>query len=120
MSQVLRKRSVTLLRWTLGIVVLLQSIRFVLSSSAAHFLAAAGLPGWIRPALGGGEAVAAVLYLLPYTRSIGSYAMLVIFALAVVLHVVHGQFEVEWLVVYAMAVIVTMAHGEEGRAEAGQ
>jgi len=56
----------------------------------------------------------------PYTRSIGSYALLVIFALAVLLHVVHGQFEVEWLVVYGIAVIVTMTHGEEGRAEAGQ
>lgn len=120
MNLVLRKNSVALLRWTLGIVVLIQSFRFVLSSSAAHFLATAGLPGWIHPALGGGEIAAAILYLVPHTRSIGGYALLVIFALAVLLHVVHGQFEVEWLVVYAMAVVVTMTHGEEGRAEAGQ
>lgn len=35
---------IPLLRWTLGIVVLLEYIEFVLSASAAHFLSKTGLP----------------------------------------------------------------------------
>ncbi|HEV2495406.1 MAG TPA: hypothetical protein VG204_20295 [Terriglobia bacterium] len=32
------------MRWTVGVVVLLESVRFAFSSSAAHFLARAGAP----------------------------------------------------------------------------
>jgi len=49
------KFSIPLLRWTLGLVVLLESCQFVFSNSAAHFLAKAGLPSWIRAVLGGAE-----------------------------------------------------------------
>jgi hypothetical protein len=117
MNQQLRKFSIPLLRWSVGLVVLLESVRFAVSSSAAHFLARAGLPAWVQPALGGAEMVAAILFLLPYTRALGGYTLLVIFALAVVIHVLHRQFDVAWLIVYAMAVIASMAHGEERNPE---
>lgn len=112
MNSQLKRISIPLLRWTVGLVVLMESLRFAVSPSAAHFLARAGLPLWIRPALGGAELAAAILFLLPGTRSLGGYALLVIFALAVLIHVLHGQFDVSWLVVYAVAVIVSMTHSE--------
>ena len=112
MNPQLERISIPLLRWTVGLVALIESLRFAVSPSAAHFLARAGLPLWIRPALGGAELAAAILFLLPGTRSLGGYALLVIFALAVLIHVLHGQFDVSWLVVYAVAVIVSMTHRE--------
>lgn len=113
MNPQLERISIPLLRWTVGLSVLIESLRFAVSPSAAHFLARAGLPLWIRPALGGAELAAAILFLLPWTRSFGGYALLVIFALAVLIHVLHGQFDVSGLVVYAMAVLVSIAHGQE-------
>jgi uncharacterized membrane protein YphA (DoxX/SURF4 family) len=107
------KSSILLLRWTLGIIVLLESIEFVFSASTAHFLAKTGLPSWVQPVLGGAEVIAAVLFLVPYTARAGSYLLLVIFALAAVVHILHGQFNVGGLIVYAAAVIVCMASAEE-------
>lgn len=118
MNQNLKSISVPLLRWTLGIVVLFESIRFIFSSSAAHFIAKAGLPSWIRSALGGGEIIAAILFLVPYTSIAGSYALLVIFALAAIVHFLHGQFDVGGMIVYAVAVIVCTTHREDANAEA--
>lgn len=67
--------------------------------------------------MGGGEILAAVLFLVPYTARAGSYLLLVIFALAAVVHVLHGQYNVGGLVVYAAAVIVCMTRHENTAAE---
>jgi hypothetical protein len=109
--------SIPLLRWTLGLVVILESFEFIFSSSVAHFLAKTGLPSWIRPILGGAEIIAAVLFLLPITTLLGGYLLLVIFTMAVLLHVLHGQFAVEGLIVYAVAVLVCMAYKGRTTAE---
>ena len=113
-----KSSSIPLLRWTLGLVVLLESFQFVFSSSAAHFLAKAGLPSWIQPVLGGAEIIATVLFLVPFTALVGSCLLLVIFALAALVHILHGQYEVEGLLVFAAAVFVCMAHSENRTAEA--
>lgn len=110
--------SIPLLRWTLGLVVILESFLFVFSSSAAHFLAKAGLPSWIQPILGGTEILAAVLFLVPLTAAIGGYLLLVIFAFAILLHLLHGQYQVGELFVYAAAITVCMAHPQNRKAEA--
>jgi hypothetical protein len=120
MSTQLKSFSIPLLRWTLGLVVLLESCQFVFSASAAHFLAKAGLPSWIQPALGGAEIVAAVLFLVPFTALVGSYLLLVIFALAVLVHILHGQYEVGGLLVYAAAVFVCLSHTKNATAEAAR
>jgi hypothetical protein len=119
MNARLAKCSISLLRWTLGLVVLLESFAFVFSTSAAHFLAKAGLPFWIRPVLGGAEIIAAILFLVPFTAAIGGYLLLVVFGFAFLIHVLHGQYEVGGLVVYAAAVLVCMAHAENKTQEAG-
>jgi DoxX-like protein len=119
MNANLAKVSLPLLRWTLSLVVTLESCQFVFSTSAAHFLASAGLPSWIRPVLGGSEIIAAILFLVPITTMIGGYLLLFIFGLAVLVHVLHGRYEVGGLVVYAAAVLVCMAHKENRTPEAG-
>ncbi|HXM44976.1 MAG TPA: DoxX family protein [Bryobacteraceae bacterium] len=98
------------LRWALGLVVLWESVHFALSAAGAHQFAETGLPQWIRPALGGSEAVAAILFLAPAVSLVGGYALLVIFAIAVCVHFLHGRYEVGALIVYGMAVIACMAH----------
>jgi hypothetical protein len=118
MSARLKNFSIPLLRWTLGLVVLLESFQFVFSTSAAHFLAKAGLPSWIQPVLGGAEIIAAVLFLVPFTALFGGYLLLVIFALAALVHILHGQVDVGGLVVNAAAVLVCMAYRENRAAEA--
>lgn len=118
MNAQLTKLSVPLLRWTLGLVVILESGQFIFSSSAAHFLAKTGLPAWIRPVLGGAEILAAILFLVPVTTVIGSYFLLVIFGLAAFVHLLHGQYGVEGLVLYAVVVLVCMAHAQNGATEA--
>jgi hypothetical protein len=118
MNANLARVSVPLLRRTLGLVVILESCKFVFSSAAAHFLAEAGLPSWIRPVLGGAEIIAAVLFLTPFATVFGSYLLLVIFGLAALVHLLHGQYEVGGLVVYAVAVLVCLAHAENRTPEA--
>ena len=63
MNRPLKKFAIPGLRYTLGVVVLLESLRFAFSHSAAHLLARVGLPQWIAPTLGGTEALAAILAL---------------------------------------------------------
>jgi hypothetical protein len=108
MNSALAKNSVPLLRWVLGLVVILESGRFVFSTAAAHFLQRAGLPSWIQPVLGISEALAALLFVLPLTNLAGGYLLLAMLALAALLHVLHGQFDVGGLLVYAAAVLVCM------------
>jgi hypothetical protein len=118
MNPQFKKAAITGLQWVLGLVVLLESARFALSSAAAHQFARTGLPQWIPPALGGSETLASFLFLVPSTRVIGGYALLVVFAIALTVHILHGQFDVGGLVVYSMAVIVCMTHRNIADAEA--
>jgi hypothetical protein len=69
------------------------------------------------PVLGGSEIIAAVLFLVPFTATIGGYLLLVIFAVAALLHILHGQYGVEGLLVYAVAAIVSMAHAKNETTE---
>ena len=119
MNTGLTRYSIPLLRSTLGLVIVVESFEFVFSNSAAHFLAKAGLPFWIRPVLGGAEIIAAILFLVPFTAAIGSYLLLVVFGLAALLHILHGQYEVGGLLVYAVAVLVCVAHAKNKTQEAG-
>lgn len=89
---------------------IVESLRLAFEPSAARHFARAGIPLWMRPALAWAEIAAAVLFLLPFTTGVGGYALLVIFVIAALLHVLHGEFDVTALVVYSMAVLVSLAH----------
>jgi len=112
MNRQIKKFAIPGLRYALGVVVLLESIHFALSHSTIHQLTRMGLPRWIGPALGGSEALAALLFLVPAATAVGGCALLVIFAIAVGIHWLHGEADVGGLIVYAAAVIVCLTHGE--------
>src|SRR5271169_2337362 len=110
MNKQLKRFAIPGLRWTLGLVVLWQSIQFVLSSSAGQHLAKLGLPMWVQPALGGAEILAALLFLLPATGLVGGYCLLVVFVVAILIHCLHSEFDVGGLLIYAMAVVVCITN----------
>ena len=110
MNHQANKFAISGFRYVLGLVVLLESLHFALSPHAAHQFAKTGLPSWVRPALGGSEALAALLFLLPAASLVGGYMLLVVFAIAAGIHFLRGEFDVGSLIVYGMAVIVCMTH----------
>src|ERR1700693_908420 len=106
------KNAITGLRWTLGLVVLYESFMLAFEPGRIRSFEHTGLPHFIRPVLTGGEIVAAALFLVPLTKMVGSYSLLVIYALAAMIHILHGQYDVGELIVYSMAVWVTSAQSE--------
>jgi len=118
MSPQMERLAIPLLRWTLGLVVVWESYRFAVSSSAAHFLVKAGLPQWVAPVLGGAEIVAAILFLIPVATVFGGYLLLFIFAIAALLHILHGAFDVSGLLVYSAAVFACISHSRQTQTEA--
>jgi uncharacterized membrane protein YphA (DoxX/SURF4 family) len=109
MSRTRKDVAIIVLRLVLGLVVLVQSFIFLFGGESAKFLARHGLPDAIRLILGSSEVVAAILFLLPPTLKAGAWFLLAVFAGAISLHLVHGQFDVGGLLVYSAAVLVVLA-----------
>lgn len=99
-----RTASVIPLRWALGFVVLWESCHFAFSAAEAQHLGQMGLPSWLGPVLGGAESLAALMFLIPKLDRIGGLLLLVTFAVAAAIHVLHGQFQIGSLLVYSVAV----------------
>ena len=99
------------LHWTVGLVVLLESCRTFLGAHAGlHSAGHAGALAWVRLALSGAEIVGALFFLVPVTTLVGGYALLAIFAAAIVIHGLHGEFwGLEILLLYGAAVFVSLA-----------
>ena len=117
MTDAARKFALSFLRWSTGLVVLWKS-RLTFRAAILHLHA----PGTGHPAalvhlrlvVSGVEILAAALFLIPCCEKTGGYALLVIFALAVVIHLLHGDFGgMEILFVYAAAVLVCLAFRAE-------
>jgi len=104
-----KKSAVTLLRLVLGTNVLFESLLLIVSEPEAATIAHHALPKVVRLGLGWGEVVAAILFLLPPTVRPGSVFLLCVFAVAILIHAAHGQFQVGALVTYAAAVLVVFS-----------
>jgi len=104
------KTGLTVLRLALGIVVLIEAVRFVLPS-AAHEFARTHMPGIIRLILGFGEIAGCVLVLIPKTSARGAWLLLAIFCMAIILHLLHGWYDVSNLVIYAAAAFAVASNG---------
>jgi hypothetical protein len=113
MKELLSTIAVPGLRLALGVVVLLESVHFAFSPASAHHFAQTGWAQWIGPALGWSEAVAALLFVVPITTLVGGSALILIFAIAIAIHLQGGDFGIGGLIVYSMAVIVCIAHREK-------
>jgi hypothetical protein len=111
MNQQLNKVAVPGLRWATGLVVLWESSReFLHTVHAIHNHSHSLTLISIRLILASSEIVAVMLFLVPRTRVVGSYALLIIFALAMGIHIAHGEWGILSLSVYAMAVLVSLAN----------
>ena len=97
-------RAFVLLWWTLGVVLLVGSVQTVQSF-------------WHHSPvvlLGGVEAVAAVLFLVPQTLRLGAAALLLTLAVALLLHLT--MHELRWdLLLYASGVYFVAVHGSLSR-----
>lgn len=96
------KRGLTVLQWSLGIVILIEAILFVLPG-AAHSFARTHMPAFVRMILGFGEIVGCVLLLIPQTTVRGAWLLLAVFVFAILLHLLHGMYGIGNLVIYAAA-----------------
>jgi hypothetical protein len=114
-----RSRTLLGLQWMVGLVVIIESLRLAFDPSAARHFARTGMPLWMRPTLAWTEIAGAILFLVPFTTLLGGYLLLVIFFLAALLHVLHGEFDIGALFVYAMAVLVSMAYRSDAKSETG-
>ena len=101
------RRTLLVLRLAVGLVSLWQSATTVLHGFGAgswHHGFAAILRG-----VAVAEIVAALLFLIPATKRVGGWLLLGVFAVAIALHVLHGEWGFGGLVVYATAVWVVLA-----------
>src|SRR5271165_1939128 len=96
------KCAMTALQWALGIVILIEAVLFLLPS-AAHDFARTHMPGFIRLILGFGEIIGCVLLLIPKTAIRGAWLLVTVFVFAILLHLLHGTYNVGNLVIYTAA-----------------
>ncbi|HET6177161.1 MAG TPA: DoxX family protein, partial [Candidatus Sulfotelmatobacter sp.] len=89
MSAAGTKAALTVLQWTLGVVILIEAVLFVLPS-AAHDFARSHMPSILRMVLGWGEIAGCVLLLIPQTAVRGAWVLIAVFTLAIVTHLMHG------------------------------
>ena len=96
------KMGLTVLRLTLGIVVPFEAILFVLPG-AAHSFSRTHMPAIVRMVLGFGEIAGCVLILVPQTAIRGAWLLLAVLVFAILLHLLHGMYDIGNVVVYAAA-----------------
>ena len=111
------KTALLCLRWTIGIVLLVEAGLLAFSRSEIHFAGHAGVHHWIRLALAWSEMLACILLLVPRTLKTGAALLLIVFALAAMVHMLHGDFQIGGLLIYAASVWVVLSQSEPSRVE---
>src|SRR5271169_1984918 len=102
MTEQRMKTALTGLQWTLGLVILVEAVLFVMPS-ARHDFAKTHMPDIVRLVLGWGEIIGSVLLLIPRTSVRGGWFLAGIFVLAIAVHLLHGANNVGNLVIYTAA-----------------
>ncbi len=102
MSPVKNNVGMIVLRYSLGVVILIEAVMFVLPS-AAHDFAGTHMPGFVRMVLGFGEILGCVLLLIPQTAIRGAWVLVAVFIMGILLHLLHGMYGIGNLVIYAAA-----------------
>ncbi len=102
MTEQRMRTALTGLQWTLGLVVLIEAVLFVMPG-AGHDFAKTHMPDIVRQVLGWGEIIGAVLLLIPRTAVRGGWVLVGVFVLAIVVHLLHGTYNVGNLLIYTAA-----------------
>jgi uncharacterized membrane protein YphA (DoxX/SURF4 family) len=106
-------RAIAVLRIVLGIVVLIQSVQaLVPRETGLHSPRLAR----VLPILAGVEILGALLMLVPRMARVGAGVLIGVFAAAILLHGLHGDWNVGGLVVYAACAWVVRAAAAGPRA----
>jgi len=108
MSSSMNKCALTVLQYTLGIVILIEAVMFVMPS-AAHDFARTHMPGFVRLVLGFGEIIGCILLLIPQTAVRGAWLLVAVFVMAILIHLLHGAYNVGNVVIYAAAAFAIAA-----------
>jgi len=98
-----------ILQWVLGLVILVEALRFAFSPGATQLFAKTGLPDFLHVGLAWAEIAAAILFLIPRTTVVGGRFLIAVLALAIVIHILHGWFDVGALLVYLAATWAVIA-----------
>ena len=99
-------RAIATLRIVLGVVVLIQSVHALFPRDADLH---SPLLARVLPVLAGVEILGALLMLVPRTARVGAGVLIGVFAAAILLHGLHGDWNVGGLVVYAACAWVVLA-----------
>jgi hypothetical protein len=105
MSTASTKTALTILQWTLGVVILIEAVLFVMPS-AAHEFTKTHMPEFIRLLLGWGEIAGCILLLIPKTSIRGAWLLVAVFVFAILIHLLHGAYNVGNLAIYTAAAFV--------------
>jgi hypothetical protein len=104
MSATSTKTALIILQWTLGVVILIEAVLFVLPS-AAHAFAQTHMPAFVRMLLGWGEILGCILLLIPKTTIRGAWLLVAVFTFAILIHLLHGAYNVGNLAIYTAAAL---------------
>jgi uncharacterized membrane protein YphA (DoxX/SURF4 family) len=105
------KCALAALPWSLGLVVLIEAVFFVMPNARYDF-ARSHIPDVLRLVLGWGEIIGCVLFLIPRTVVRGGWILVSVFVFAIVIHLQHGMYNVGNLVIYiAAAGVVVVGKG---------
>src|SRR5258708_13493670 len=74
------KIALTVLRWSLGLVILIEAVLFVMPT-ARHDFAGSHMPDVLRLVLGWGEIIGCILLLIPRTPVRGAWTLVTVFVL---------------------------------------
>lgn len=100
------RRAIAVLRTVLGVVVLIQSVETLLPREPGLH---SSLLARVLPILAGVEILGALLMLVPRTSRAGAGVLIGVFSAAILLHGLHGNWNVGGLVVYAACAWVALA-----------
>jgi hypothetical protein len=100
------KATLLTLQWSLGIILFLEADLLAFSGSEIQFSGQHGVHHWIRLALAWSEMLACLTFLLPHAVKYGAGLLLIVFASAALVHVLHGDFQIGNLFILAAAVAV--------------
>jgi len=96
------KAALTGLRWTLGVVILIEAALFLMPG-ARHDFSRTHMSDVLRLLLGWGEIIGSVLLLMPRTAARGAWILIGAFVLVIIVHLLHGMPNVGTLAIYTAA-----------------
>jgi len=102
MSELRVKAALTGLQWSLGVVIRIEAVLFVMPGSR-HDFSQTHMPDVLRQVLGWGEIIGSILLLIPRTAARGAWILAGAFVLAMMVHLLHGMPNVGNLAIYTAA-----------------